>query len=96
MALIMAPTSKSTAPRASGEERLAKRLARAGLCSRREAERWIAAGRVAVDGRTVATPAFNVGPNARVAVAPHTSDQQPLQPAGRLYFEIAIQPRRQA
>ncbi|HEY2876205.1 MAG TPA: S4 domain-containing protein, partial [Reyranella sp.] len=31
-------------------ERIAKRLARAGLCSRRDAERWIAAGRVKVDG----------------------------------------------
>lgn len=27
-------------------ERIAKRLARAGLCSRRDAERWIAEGRV--------------------------------------------------
>jgi len=68
MALIMTPTSKSTAPRAAGEERLAKRLARAGLCSRREAERWIVDGRIAVDGKTIRTPAFNVGPDARVAV----------------------------
>ncbi|MEC8564668.1 MAG: S4 domain-containing protein, partial [Pseudomonadota bacterium] len=34
-------------------ERIAKRLARAGVCSRREAEKWIAAGRVKVDGATV-------------------------------------------
>ena len=49
-------------------ERIAKRLARAGLCSRREAERWTAAGRVAVDGTTVATPALNVDETVRVTV----------------------------
>jgi len=37
---------------ASGE-RIAKAIARAGLCSRREAEAWIAAGRVAVDGKAL-------------------------------------------
>ena len=49
-------------------ERIARRLARAGLCSRREAERWIAAGRVEVDGDPVSTPATNVEPGARVTV----------------------------
>lgn len=41
-------------------ERIAKRLARAGVCSRRDAERLIAAGRVAIDGRVLDTPAHTV------------------------------------
>ena len=49
-------------------ERIAKRLARAGLCSRREAERWIAAGRVAVDGRVLESAAVVVGPDNRIEV----------------------------
>ncbi len=49
-------------------ERIAKRLARAGLCSRREAENWIAAGRVAVDGKVLESPAFKVVPGQRIMV----------------------------
>ncbi|WP_119462183.1 pseudouridine synthase [Rhodospirillaceae bacterium SYSU D60014] len=49
-------------------ERIAKRLARVGLCSRREAERWIAEGRVMVDGKVLTSPAVNVGPAAQIAV----------------------------
>ncbi len=41
-------------------ERIAKRLALAGLCSRREAERWIAEGRVSVDGQTLTSQAVCV------------------------------------
>ncbi|MDE2183091.1 MAG: rRNA pseudouridine synthase [Alphaproteobacteria bacterium] len=54
-------------------ERIAKVIARAGICSRREAEAMIAAGRVALDGKTVATPAIKVGENQVVSV-----DGQPL------------------
>ncbi len=49
-------------------ERIAKYLARAGLCSRREAERWIAAGRVAVDGAVLSTPATLVDSRSAVTV----------------------------
>jgi len=41
-------------------ERIAKVLARAGVCSRRDAERWIADRRVSVDGRVLETPAVTV------------------------------------
>lgn len=41
-------------------ERVAKHLARAGVCSRRDAERLIAEGRVAVNGRVLDSPALNV------------------------------------
>jgi len=53
--------------------RIAKAMARAGLCSRREAERWIADGRVSVNGQTLKTPGVEVKPRDRVLV-----DGQPL------------------
>jgi 23S rRNA pseudouridine2605 synthase len=43
-------------------------MARAGLCSRREAERWIAEGRVTVEDEVLNTPAYIVQPGARVTV----------------------------
>ncbi len=54
-------------------ERVAKVIARAGLCSRRDAEVWIAAGRVSVNGEVLTSPAFNVGPDDDVRV-----DGEPL------------------
>jgi len=45
---------------AAAPERIAKLLARVGLCSRRDAERWIAAGRVSVDGQVLTTPAVTI------------------------------------
>jgi 23S rRNA pseudouridine2605 synthase len=53
-------TTKDGATGKSEGERIAKVLARAGLCSRRDAERWIAEGRVAVDGKLLTSPAMVV------------------------------------
>jgi 23S rRNA pseudouridine2605 synthase len=44
-------------PREDGPQRIAKLLARAGVASRREVERMIAEGRIAIDGKKVETPA---------------------------------------
>jgi len=49
-------------------ERVAKLMARAGLCSRRDAERWIAERRVQVDGIVIDTPAVTVDDPARIQV----------------------------
>ena len=53
---------------APGGERIAKRIARAGVCSRREAERRILAGRVSLNGTALRDPAVNVGLQDRVEV----------------------------
>ena len=50
------------------KERIAKIMAAVGLCSRREAERWIAAGRVVVNGQTLMTPACVIGEEDSVMV----------------------------
>ncbi len=52
----------------SGGERIAKAIARAGICSRRDAERLIAQHRVTVDGRPVDTPALLVTAASRIEV----------------------------
>ncbi len=54
-------------------DRLAKIIARAGLCSRRDAELWIKDGRVSVNGNVVKTPAFNVTAKDKIKV-----DGEPL------------------
>jgi len=60
--------------------RIAKAMARAGLCSRREAERWIEQGRVNVNGKVLTTPAFEIGPQDRVLVdgSPLPTAEPPL------------------
>jgi 23S rRNA pseudouridine2605 synthase len=55
-------------------ERIAKVMARAGLASRRQAEQWIADGRVSVNGMIITSPALNVTPRDRIAV-----DGEPLR-----------------
>ena len=49
-------------------ERIAKRLARAGVSSRREAETLIADGRISVNGKVIDSPALNVTPADRIAI----------------------------
>ena len=49
-------------------ERIAKLIARAGICSRRDAEKLIAEGRVTLDGEKVTTPAIRVGENHVIAI----------------------------
>ena len=63
----------SDTPSSFAGDRLAKVIARAGLCSRRDAELWIKDGRVAVNGKVIRTPAFNVTEKDQVKV-----DGQPL------------------
>ncbi len=48
--------------------RVGRWMARAGLCSRRRAEEWIAAGRVSVDGRIIDHPAYQIDDPRRIAV----------------------------
>ncbi len=69
-------------------ERIAKILARAGLCSRREAEAWIAAGRVALNGTVLASPAVNVRPGDRIEV-----DGEPLPERERTRLWLYHKPR---
>ena len=54
---------KAEIPGSSEGERIAKRLARAGIASRRDAEELIAAGRVRVNGKVLSSPAVNVTAN---------------------------------
>src|SRR4249919_4376423 len=69
-------------------ERIAKVIARAGLASRREAEAWIAAGRVAVNGAVISSPALNVTAADRIVV-----DGAPLRARERTRLFLYHKPR---
>src|SRR5580692_3500883 len=68
MAQAQTSQPQSDAPDGSAPERIAKVMARAGLCSRRDAERWIAQGRVSIDGTVLTTPAVTVAASADIRV----------------------------
>jgi 23S rRNA pseudouridine2605 synthase len=63
----MAKPAPSEETRPPGE-RVAKVIARSGLCSRREAEALVAQGRVEIDGETLTSPAVNLRPGQRLTV----------------------------
>jgi 23S rRNA pseudouridine2605 synthase len=69
-------------------DRIAKVMARAGLCSRREAETWIAQGRVSVNGAVIASPARNVTAADKIAV-----DGKPLPKRERTRLFLYHKPR---
>lgn len=65
-------------PPAGGTTRLNKRMAEMGLCSRREADDWIARGWVRVDG-AVAPMGLQVTQQSRIEVDPKARGQQQQQ-----------------
>ena len=70
---IDATATPEAAPEAAGD-RIAKVMARAGVASRREAERMILEGRVSVNGAAIDSPALDVRPSDRITV-----DGKPLE-----------------
>lgn len=60
----------------SNMPRLSKRMGELGLCSRREADQWIAKGWVKVDGKIVDTLGVRVSPKARIEVVREATIQQ--------------------
>lgn len=75
----------------SGEypgQRLAKKIASSGICSRRDAERMILEGRVSVNQKNVLTPAFNVTDLDAVAV-----DGKPLSGKESVRLWLHYKPR---
>jgi 23S rRNA pseudouridine2604 synthase len=59
--------------------RLSKRMGELGLCSRREADRWITNGWVRVDGTVVDTLGARVSPEARIEIDQAAREQQSAQ-----------------
>ncbi|NIJ41794.1 23S rRNA pseudouridine2605 synthase [Parvibaculum indicum] len=71
-------------------ERIAKVIARAGVCSRREAEKLIAEGRVTVDGRVLESPALNVTGRETIVVDGHPLPAQEPTRLWRYYKEAGL------
>jgi 23S rRNA pseudouridine2604 synthase len=67
------PAAEATPPDAP---RLSKRMSELGLCSRREADEWIEAGWVRVDGAVVNTLGARVAPQAKIEIDPAARAQQ--------------------
>jgi 23S rRNA pseudouridine2604 synthase len=59
--------------------RLSKRMGELGLCSRREADRWIENGWVKVDGQVINTLGVRVSPQSRIEIDKAARDHQSAQ-----------------
>ena len=66
---------RMTKPPTPDGDRIAKVLSRAGVASRRDAEKMIAEGRVSVNGKRIDSPALNVSASDRISV-----DGKPIGP----------------
>lgn len=64
-------------------ERLAKFMARSGVCSRRQAEEYIKQERVTVDGNVISSPAFNVEGTEKILF---DGEKLPIREATRLWL----------
>ena len=84
------PRQKRELPAAAPKEaeRVAKVVARAGLGSRREIEEWIEAGRVAVNGEVLTSPAVTVTAEDTITI-----DGEPLPERERTRLFIYHKPR---
>jgi 23S rRNA pseudouridine2605 synthase len=80
--------SKASEHTGTPGDRIAKVIARAGMASRREAEAWIAAGRVAVNGSVITSPAHNVSARDEVTI-----DGAPLPAKERTRLFLYHKPR---
>ena len=79
----------ATRTREDGQQRVAKLLARAGVASRREVERMIAEGRIAVHGEKLTTPATLLDDLTGVTV-----DGKPVRPAAATRLFRFYKPQR--
>lgn len=67
-ALHRTPEDADAASLSDTSEKVSKRIARCGLCSRREAEKWILDGRVKIDGQLVLEVAARITPRQQLLV----------------------------
>src|SRR5262245_65870071 len=73
------PPPPPSPPENPENPRLSKRMGELGLCSRREADRWITSGWVKVDGEVVDTLGTRVSPNARIEIDQAAREHQSAQ-----------------
>jgi 23S rRNA pseudouridine2605 synthase len=83
-----ATATQTQAAKSDAGERIAKVMARAGLCSRRTAESWIVDGRVAVNGKVLSTPAVTVTDADKITI-----DGEPLPERERTRLWLYHKPR---